>query len=206
MIDILYADDAIAVINKPWDMLSVPGKGPEKQDCAWRRVQADFPTARVVHRLDYATSGIMVFALTLDAQKQLNRSFQERKTKKRYQAVVTGTVEDLQGSIELPLRCDWENRPLQIIDHEQGKQALTHWQKVGVEDGNTRVLLTPVTGRSHQLRVHMQAFGHPILGDRFYASKEAQAASERLLLHAEYLAFEHPATSEEIEFSSPCPF
>lgn len=206
MIEIIYADNDIAVINKPWDMLSVPGKGPEKQDCAWRRLQAEHPTARVVHRLDYATSGLMVFALHLPAQQHLSRCFQERTTAKRYQAVVSGIIAQEQGSVELPLRCDWDNRPLQIVDHEQGKHALTHWQVLAVEEDQTRVELTPVTGRSHQLRVHMQALGHPILGDRFYADAKAQAASERLLLHAEYLAFVHPDSQELMHFNAPCPF
>ena len=206
MIEIIHADQDIAVINKPWDMLSVPGKGPEKQDCAWRRLQQQFPTARVVHRLDYATSGLMVFALHLAAQQHLSRCFQERKTDKHYQAVVSGILEQTQGSVELPLRCDWDNRPLQIVDHEQGKHALTHWHKQQELEGNTRVKLVPVTGRSHQLRVHMQALGHPILGDRFYADADGQAASDRLLLHAEYLAFDHPGTQERVSFTAPCPF
>lgn len=204
--EILYSDNSLVIANKPWDMLSVPGKGPEKQDCLWRRVQQEFPTARIVHRLDYATSGVMVLALTLEAQRELSKSFQERKTAKRYQAIISGSPELTSGSIELPLRCDWENRPLQIVDFEQGKQALTHWKMTGTTELGTRVELTPVTGRSHQLRVHMQAMGHPIIGDRFYADEKGKAASERLLLHAEYLAFPHPDTQQEVEFTAPCPF
>ena len=211
MVDIIYSDDAFVIANKPYDVLSVPGRGEDKQDCLWRRVQTQFPTARVVHRLDYATSGVMVLALTLDAQRALNRSFQERKTHKRYQAIIAGTPTESDGSVELPLRCDWENRPLQIVDFEQGKSALTHWKVLAIERTaqgieNTRVELTPITGRSHQLRVHMQAMGHPILGDRFYATPEGVAQSDRLLLHAEQLAFPHPLTNELVEFIIPCPF
>jgi len=208
MVDIIYADDAFVIANKPYDVLSVPGRGEDKQDCLWRRVQTIFPTARVVHRLDYATSGVMVLALTLEAQRSLNRSFQERQTHKRYQAIISGTPEQSEGSVELPLRCDWENRPLQIVDFEQGKNALTHWKVLSKEgsEQDTRVELTPITGRSHQLRVHMQAMGHPILGDRFYADTEGQAKSDRLLLHAEQLSFPHPITGEFVEFFVPCPF
>ncbi|WP_286238966.1 RluA family pseudouridine synthase [Neptuniibacter halophilus] len=206
MIEIIYADDALVIANKPWDMLSVPGRGEDKQDCLWRRVQQQFPTARIVHRLDYATSGLMVLALTLEAQRQLSRAFQERQTQKRYQAIIAGTPGQRCGRVELPLRCDWERRPLQIVDHEQGKAALTHWQITGEHELGTRIELTPVTGRSHQLRVHMQAIGHPIVGDRFYADERSQAASERLLLHAEQLAFPHPENGKECSFQAPCPF
>ena len=206
MPEIIYADDVLVVANKPADMLSVPGRGEDKQDCLWRRVQADFPTARIVHRLDYATSGIIVLALTLESQRNISRSFQDRLTNKRYQAIIAGQPKDKEGSIELPLRCDWENRPLQIVDFEQGKNALTHWKAINTEALGTRVELTPVTGRSHQLRVHMQALGHPIVGDRFYADPDALALSDRLLLHAEHLAFPHPITGDMISFNCPTPF
>lgn len=206
MPEVLYADNSLVIANKPWDLLSVPGKGPEKQDCVWRRVQQQFPTARIVHRLDYATSGLMVLALSLEAQRALSIAFQERSPKKHYQAIIAGTPSDESGVIELPLRCDWENRPLQIVDHDRGKHALTHWRVVGETPLGTRVKLTPVTGRSHQLRVHMQALGHPIVGDRFYAEAEQVALSERLLLHAEYLGFPHPDSGEWVDFTAPCPF
>jgi len=206
VIEIIYSDDALVIANKPYDMLSVPGRGEDKQDCLWRRVQEQFPTARVVHRLDYATSGLMVLALTLEAQRHLSRSFQERLTSKRYQAIICGEPSETAGEVKLPLRCDWENRPLQIVDFEQGKSAHTEWSQLSKESLGTRVSLKPITGRSHQLRVHMQAMGHPIVGDRFYATEEGIAASERLLLHAEYLAFPHPDTNEQIEFFAPCPF
>lgn len=206
MPEIIFSDDSLVIANKPADMLSVPGKGPEKQDCLWRRVQQQFPTARIVHRLDCATSGIMVLALNLESQRALSIAFQNRDTSKHYQAIVAGSVEESEGSVELPLRCDWENRPLQIVDFEQGKPALTHWQKVEETALGTRLKLKPITGRSHQLRVHMQSMGHPIIGDRFYAAPDQIAASERLLLHAEYLGFPHPLTSEWVEFKAECPF
>lgn len=206
MPEIIFSDDSLVIANKPADMLSVPGKGPEKQDCLWRRVQQQFPTARVVHRLDYATSGIMVLALTLESQRALSIAFQNRDTSKRYQAIVAGSIGESEGSVELPLRCDWENRPLQIVDFEQGKPALTHWRKVEETALGTRMELTPVTGRSHQLRVHMQSMGHPIIGDRFYATPDQIALSARLLLHAEYLGFPHPVTCEWVEFNAECPF
>lgn len=203
---IIYADDSLVIANKPADMLSVPGKGPEKQDCVWRRVQQQFPTARIVHRLDYATSGLMVLALNLETQRALSIAFQNRDTSKRYQAIVAGELMEKKGSVELPLRCDWENRPLQIVDFEQGKAALTHWRKIETMVLGTRLELTPITGRSHQLRVHMQSMGHPIIGDRFYAEPEQVAASDRLLLHAEHLGFPHPVTTEWVDFYAPCPF
>ncbi|MAY42089.1 MULTISPECIES: pseudouridine synthase [unclassified Neptuniibacter] len=206
MVDIIYSDSSLVIANKPWDMLSVPGRGEDKQDCLWRRVQAEFPTARVVHRLDYATSGLMVLALTLEAQRDISRSFQERKTGKLYQAIISGKPSEKQGSVDLPLICDWENRPLQIVDHEHGKNALTHWKATGEDSRGTRVELTPITGRSHQLRVHMQAMGHPIIGDRFYADEDSKALSDRLLLHAERLSFPHPETGKVVEFTVPCPF
>ncbi len=206
MVDIIYADESFVIANKPWDVLSVPGRGEDKQDCLWRQVQAEYPTARVVHRLDYATSGIMVLALTLEAQREISRSFQERKTDKRYQAIIAGSPKDQEGSVDLPLICDWENRPLQIVDFENGKNALTHWRVTETTELGTRVELTPITGRSHQLRVHMQAMGHPIIGDRFYADPENEAKSDRLLLHAEQLSFPHPETGEIVSFSTSCPF
>lgn len=213
MPELIYSDDQIIIVNKPAELLSVPGRGEHKQDCVARRVQDQFPTARIVHRLDFATSGLMVLALTADSHRAMNRAFQERKTAKRYQAIIAGTPTEASGEIFEPLRCDWENRPLQIVDHEQGKSAHTRWEAMGEERFGenqdqiaTRVALTPITGRSHQLRVHMQWLGHAILGDRFYASADVEALSPRLLLHAEYLAFEHPETGAWVEFNSPVPF
>lgn len=203
---ILYHDDHIVIVDKPAELLSVPGRGEEKQDCVWRRVQQTFPTARIVHRLDFSTSGLMVLALTADSHRTLNRAFQERLTEKYYEAVIFGHPETDQGEVTEPLRCDWENRPLQIIDYEHGKNAHTLWHILNTEPQGCRVELKPITGRSHQLRVHMQFLGCPIMGDRFYATPDALAASPRLLLHAKFLAFPHPASGEMVQFESPVPF
>lgn len=203
---VLYADDAIVVVDKPANLLSVPGKGPQGQVCLWRRVQEHYPTARIVHRLDYATSGVMVLALSAESHRALSIQFQDRKTDKHYQAVVSGTPKTDSGSVDLPLRCDWERRPLQIVDHEQGKAALTHWQATGSTELGTRIELHPITGRSHQLRVHMMAMGHPIIGDQFYAPESVRDASPRLLLHAEMLSFDHPVSGERLIVEAPCPF
>lgn len=204
--DVLFADDEIVVVNKAADLLSVPGRGEDKQDCLWRRAQLAFPTARIVHRLDYATSGVMVLALNAASHRHLSIQFQDRKTAKTYQAIVAGLLHQENGTIDQPMRCDWDNRPLQIIDHEQGKSAQTQWRVLETLNDASRVELTPITGRSHQLRVHMQFIGHPILGDRFYAAPEQIARSERLLLHAQTLSFRHPVTDEALSFSSQTPF
>ena len=206
MIEVLYHDDQIVVANKPHDLLSVPGRGPDNQDCLVHRLQQQFPTARIVHRLDCATSGVMVLGLDADSHRELSRQFHDRETSKRYIAVVAGVLDQNEGAVELPLRCDWDNRPRQMVDHEQGKNALTHYRVLQQQDDRTRVELTPVTGRSHQLRVHMQALGHPILGDRFYADPAALAKADRLLLHAQQLGFNHPANGQPLSFEASCPF
>ncbi|SIS53323.1 RluA family pseudouridine synthase [Neptunomonas antarctica] len=207
MIPVLFADDYLVIVNKPYDVLSVPGKGPEKQDCLWHRVQAEgHPTARIVHRLDYATSGLMVLALTAESHVQLSRLFETRKVYKRYHAIISGAPSEDNGIIEQPLRCDWERRPLQIVDHEKGKSALTRWEIKEKLTDVSRVFLYPETGRSHQLRVHMQWMGHPIAGDRFYADEKALSLSDRLLLHAEELAFTHPYTQEPLSFIDKAAF
>ncbi len=206
MIDILYHDDQLMMVNKPCDLLSVPGRAPEHQDCLISRVQQQLPNARIVHRLDCATSGVMVLALNPDSHRHLSRQFQERLTEKRYIAEVMGRMHTDAGSVEQPLRCDWERRPRQIVDPEQGKHALTHWQVLARGDTTTRVALTPITGRSHQLRVHMQCIGHPIVGDRFYAPAAGIAASPRLKLHALWLAVNHSLSGERINVTAPCPF
>ena len=207
MIPVLYADEHIVVINKPYDLLSVPGKGPDKQDCLWFRVQQQgFPTARIVHRLDYATSGLMVLALTASAHALISKQFQQREVSKRYHAIISGTPTEDNGIIDQPLRCDWERRPLQMVDHEQGKQAITRWEVIERLSNATRVHLFPKTGRSHQFRVHMLWMGHPIAGDRFYADEAALSLSDRLMLHAEELAFSHPASSEPLHFVELAPF
>lgn len=206
MIEVLYHDEQIVVANKPHDLLSVPGRGADNQDCLWHRLQQQFPTARIVHRLDCATSGVMVLGLDADSHRELSRQFHDRQTSKRYIAVVSGVLSEASGSVELPLRCDWDNRPRQMVDHDQGKQALTHYKVLEQFDHCARVELTPITGRSHQLRVHMQALGHPILGDRFYADPVALAQADRLLLHAQMLGFNHPASQQPITVEAACPF
>lgn len=206
MIEYLYQDEQMLVVSKPAGLLSVPGRGPDKQDCVWHRVQQRYPTARIVHRLDQATSGLMVLALTADSHRTLSIQFQERIPEKRYQAVIAGTPVQDEGTVELPLRCDWERRPKQMVDMIEGKAALTHWRCIERCSDRSRVLLFPHTGRSHQLRVHMLALGHPILGDEFYAPDEVVMLAPRLLLHAEHLALNHPASGAWLEFDSSCPF
>lgn len=204
--DILYADECIVVVNKPADLLSVPGRGADNQDCVLSRLQITYPTIRIVHRLDCATSGLMVLALDADSHRELSRQFHDRETQKAYIANIAGKPDLSAGEINLPLRCDWENRPRQMVDFDQGKSAQTLWTLLHVGNGFSRVKLIPVTGRSHQLRVHMQQLGHPILGDRFYATDEIRLMSPRLCLHAERLGITHPQTGLPMSFSSPCPF
>jgi tRNA pseudouridine32 synthase/23S rRNA pseudouridine746 synthase len=200
----LHEDEAILVFNKPAGLLSVPGK--TEPDCLEARVQARYPDALTVHRLDMATSGIVVMARGKPALAHIGLQFEKRQTKKRYVALVCGEVPDDSGTVDLPIRCDWPNRPLQMICHEHGRSAVTHWQVIAREDGRTRLALTPVTGRSHQLRLHMKALGHPILGDEWYADEDAASAALRLLLHAESLTFRHPASEAEMTFTAPAPF
>lgn len=205
-LEIVYQDNDLLVLNKPSGLLTVPGKAPEHQDCLERRVQRVFPTARVVHRLDMATSGLVVMALSLDSQRQLNRQFELRQTAKHYIARLEGVLSASKGSVELPLICDWPNRPKQMVCFSRGKKALTHFELLSTDTTSSRVRLTPVTGRSHQLRVHMQWRGHPILGDKFYASAAGFTAADRLQLHAEFLALRHPADARWLEFFAPSPF
>ncbi len=205
-IDIVYQDDELVVVNKPSGLLTVPGRLAEHQDCLQNRVQCVLPTATIVHRLDMATSGILLMALNKAAHVSISRQFEKRQTKKRYLARVFGKISTQEGVIEQPLICDWPNRPKQKIDHKNGKKALTHYQVLNSTDESTLVQLIPVTGRSHQLRVHMLFLGHPILGDRLYAHEQALGEQSRLLLHAEMLSVTHPVTAKQLEFVSPCPF
>ena len=207
-LDILYQDDALLVVNKAAGLLSVPGRDEDKQDCLINRVQIDYPSARIVHRLDMATSGAMVIALNDEVHRQLSILFEKRNVKKRYVAVVDGIVKDKSGLIDLPLITDWPNRPKQMIDHERGKPSRTQYQRMSVnkESNTSRVELIPETGRSHQIRVHLQSLGHAILGDRLYASKEVIEKADRLLLHSTLLSFEHPVTGELLEVTSVTPF
>lgn len=203
---IIYQDDALIVLDKPSGLLTVPGRLAEHQDSLELRVRRVYPTARIVHRLDMATSGIVLMALSHEAQKHLNLQFEKRLTEKHYIARVEGVVAQQCGRIELPMRCDWPNRPQQMVCFEHGKHALTAFQVLERESTATRVQLKPITGRSHQLRVHMQWLGHPILGDKFYASPAGLAAAPRLQLHAAWLKFRHPISQQWLEFTSECPF
>lgn len=202
---ILHTDDALIVADKPAGLPSVPGRPAELHDCLWLRVRAQFADALVVHRLDMATSGLMLFARGIEAQRRLSRAFAQREVEKTYEAIVAGVVADDSGEIELPLAADWPNRPRQIVDPARGKPSLTRWRVLAREADRTRVALEPLTGRSHQLRVHLAAIGHPIVGDALYAPPAAQAA-DRLLLHASALRLVHPFDARALAFTSPVPF
>ncbi|MEO5621548.1 MAG: RluA family pseudouridine synthase [Cypionkella sp.] len=204
-LDILYQDAQIIVVNKPAGLLSVPGKLAGREDCLTARLQAAHWDTLLVHRLDCDTSGVMIFARTKQAQGFLGQEFEKRRAKKTYLARVWGQLTPDQGHIDLPLATDWPNRPRQQVDHAQGRPAQTDWQVIGRDTETTRVRLLPLTGRSHQLRVHMLAQGHPILGDPIYATGPARAFP-RLMLHAESLALHHPATGDWISFEAPAPF
>lgn len=199
-LDILHKDDALLVINKPAGLLSVPGRGEHKQDCLVFRARREYPEALNVHRLDMATSGILIMARTRDAHRNLSRQFQERRINKRYTAVVDGQVDCDQGEINLPLSCDWPNRPRQIIDIASGRPSTTLFRVLSRDRGNnsSRLQLEAKTGRTHQIRVHLQSLGHAIIGDRLYASEQVGAKAGRLLLHAEQLSFIHPDSHQEI--------
>lgn len=210
-IEPLYIDDTLLILDKPSGLLAVPGRGADKQDCLSVRVQASYPDALIVHRLDMATSGLMVMARGPAAQRELSKAFAAREVNKRYVAVVAGRLEAPSqewGVIDLPIIADWPNRPLRMIDHQRGKPSLTRWRVLGHDatGSSTRVELEPVTGRSHQLRLHLRELGHPILGDTLYAPPAIQAMAGRLLLHAASLGFVHPLTGETLVFESPAPF
>jgi tRNA pseudouridine32 synthase / 23S rRNA pseudouridine746 synthase len=197
---LVYHDDALLCVNKPSGLLSVPGRGAGMQDCLFGRVLARFPTALVVHRLDEATSGLVLFALSPDVQRVLSRAFETREVQKTYVAVVHGLMAQDEGSINLPLITDWPRRPLQKIDHETGKSALTRWRVLArdAQANTTRVELSPETGRTHQLRVHMQALGHAIVGDALYGGRPVQAG-QRLMLHCCALSFAHPMQAGQLD-------
>ncbi|MDQ7004709.1 MAG: pseudouridine synthase [Ghiorsea sp.] len=196
---LLYEDEHLLVVNKPAGLLSVPGNSPQKKDCMVSRLQAEFLEALIVHRLDMSTSGILLFARNKTMHSAMSQLFAAREISKTYIAVVDGLVEKDSGEINAPLMVDWLNRPKQKVDVE-GKPSCTHYQVIHRDDSNstTRVKLTPITGRSHQLRVHLMSIGHAILGDEFYASDEAFQKSDRLLLHATALSFVHPLTHQLI--------
>lgn len=201
----LHDDHEVVLVDKPSGLLSVPGKGEHLADCLIARVQAVYPQALLVHRLDRDTSGVMIFALTPHAQRHLGLQFEKRQTKKTYVARVAGKMADKTGTVDLPLIVDWPNRPKQMVDHDNGRAAVTDWRVVRSTDEESRVRLMPKTGRSHQLRVHMLALGHPILGDPFYATGAARDYP-RLMLHSETLQFRHPDGGEGMRITAKAPF
>ena len=209
--ELLHQDDALLVLNKPSGLLSVPGRGEDKQDCLSARVQAEFSDALVVHRLDMATSGLLLMARGLTAQRALNAAFENRLIQKRYVACVAGhlPMDPHWQTIDLPILVDWPNRPMRTI-HPQGQASVTRWRCIAnaipALKGTSRLELEPLTGRSHQLRVHLQALGHPIAGDRLYAPTDVQALAPRLLLHACALTFPHPLSGEILTFDCPADF
>jgi tRNA pseudouridine32 synthase/23S rRNA pseudouridine746 synthase len=213
VLNLVHADETIVVVDKPAGLLAVPGRGEAGLDHLALRVQRQFADARVVHRLDMATSGLMLFARGDGVQRQLNRAFAQRLVHKRYVAVVHGQVPADAGTIDAPLAADWPNRPRQQVDRLRGKPSLTRWRVLARDDATTRLELEPVTGRSHQLRVHLLSIGHPICGDLLYGPPVPTApvepgphAVERLLLHACALSFAHPLHGEDIQFASEPPF
>lgn len=209
-LDILYRDEDIVVLNKPSGLLSVPGRKIEHFDSLMTRVQAVWPNSGVVHRLDMMTSGIMIMAMHRDALIHLNRQFQDRVTKKQYIAVVAGHMPEDKDEIDYPLIVDYPNRPKQKVCYETGKASLTQYRVLSREQRNgvdcSRVELTPITGRSHQLRVHLKELGFPILGDRLYAPEHIIAAANRLQLHAQWLEVVHPATEKPLSFTALAEF
>jgi tRNA pseudouridine32 synthase / 23S rRNA pseudouridine746 synthase len=207
-VEVIYRDPYLLAVNKPSGLLSVPGRGADKHDSLAVRVQLEFPGARVVHRLDMGTSGLLLFALDAPTQVALGRLFERRQIEKRYIAVVSGEPDPAEGEIRLPLITDWPRRPRQMVDPENGKPAQTHYRVVDSLSaaGVSRVQLRPFTGRSHQLRVHMAHIGHPILGDELYADEPWRSAAPRLLLHAEFLAFRHPRDGRPLQLQVDADF
>ncbi|PUE06895.1 RNA pseudouridine synthase [Limnohabitans sp. T6-5] len=211
----IHEDEHMLVLEKPSGLLSVPGRGPDKQDCLSKRVQDIYPEALVVHRLDQDTSGLLMMARGIEAQRRLSRLFETRQVKKRYVAVVAGhplqtqataaVDEDGWRTIDGPILLDWERRPIHII-HPDGKPSRSRWRALQTSDTATLVELEPVTGRTHQLRVHLQSIGHPMLGDSLYAPPDIKALSPRLMLHAQELAFPHPFTEIWMSFNVPTPW
>lgn len=207
-IAIVFADSHIVVVDKPYGLLSVPGRDPANRDCVPSRLQAEFGELRIVHRLDLDTSGLMILARDADTHRHLNRQFEQREVEKYYEALVWGLPVEDEGKIDLPIIVDWPNRPKKIVDFENGKLAQTLYRVMerNTDKNIARVELKPITGRSHQLRVHLAEIGHPILGCPFYAHDAAKNAYSRLTLHARELELTHPATREKMRFKAAVPF
>ncbi|UAW97470.1 RNA pseudouridine synthase [Halopseudomonas nanhaiensis] len=206
-IGIVHHDPTFLIVDKPTLLLSVPGRAEDNKDCLITRLQENgYPEARIVHRLDWETSGLLVIARDPGAHRELSRQFHDRETEKTYVALCWGHPAEDAGHIDLPLRYDPPNKPRHIVDHELGKAAQTFWRVTERYERHSRVELTPITGRSHQLRVHMLSTGHPLLGDRLYAEGAALEACPRLALHAARLGIRHPLSGERLTFDSPAPF
>ncbi len=201
-LELIYADEFLLAVNKPAGLLSVPGRGTDKQDSLDARVRKDFKDALIVHRLDMATSGLILLALGQAMQRSLSGLFRERLVAKSYVAIVSGKMASECGEINLPIIADWPNRPLRKIDIALGQPSLTRYRVIAQDAQNTRIELEPITGRTHQLRVHLQAIGHPIVGDALYGG----LPSERLMLHAQGLDFVHPVTGHQMRLISDPPF
>lgn len=204
--EIMYEDEDMLVLDKQSGLLSVPGRLPEHKDSLYKRILEDYPTAQVVHRLDMDTSGIIIMPLNKATLSHISKQFQARTVSKTYIADVYGTPENKNGSVDLPLIFDPPNRPKQKVCYETGKPSLTHYEVIDQGEEFSRVKLTPVTGRSHQLRVHMLALGHPIIGDTLYAHDKALKLANRLHLHAHSLTLRHPSSEQILDFTSPVPF
>lgn len=205
-LSVLYQDEHLLILDKASGLLTVPGKHDHHKDCLESRAVAAFPSAKIIHRLDMETSGVIALALDKETHRQISKQFERRKTSKTYIARLAGVMEKDEGSIDLPLICDWPNRPKQMVDHENGKASQTHWRVLERENDVTRVEFTPITGRSHQLRVHALSIGHPILGDNLYGTTESQTAAPRLQLHSLRLTLFHPAQEKYLTFEAPLPF
>ncbi len=204
-LEIIYQDDYLIAVNKPGGLLSVPGIGGANQDSVATRMLAINPEVKIVHRLDCHTSGIMLLAVGIKMQRELSRQFHDRKINKQYVAEVRGVLNEQQGVIDVPMRGDPDDRPRQIIDNEQGKSASTQWQVISIEGDRTRLSLKPITGRTHQLRIHCISIGHIIIGDTLYGD-DIEKQEQRMLLHAETISLFHPATGEPISLTAPCDF
>lgn len=207
-LDVIYKDNRLLALNKPAGLLSVPGIGQDKTDCLASRAAIEFPGARIAHRLDRDTSGVIIMAMDAEAHRELSRQFHDRETSKIYIAIVAGVIEHQEGRIDLPMRKDMDprNAPRQVIDHAEGRRAITNWWVIQRGADRSRLRLQPITGRSHQLRLHLKSIGHPILGDDLYAPAKVLAMADRLMLHAQSLTIVHPEKASLMTFEAACPF
>ncbi|WP_272995265.1 RluA family pseudouridine synthase [Paraglaciecola agarilytica] len=207
-VTVLYQDDYLLAVNKPSGLLSLSGKNPLNKDSVHYRIVQQFPTALMAHRLDFGTSGVLLLALDKKSNGELTKQFQARSVKKRYSAVLFGKIQDLEGRVSVPIAKDPANFPRQKICFEQGKEAISHYRVIEYLENppRTRVEFTPETGRTHQLRIHSLAMGHPILGCDLYANGQSEQLAERLLLHASWIEFLHPHSNQPMTIEAPCRF